>query len=338
MVSVVELVAGELGASQAYVDGHVEANPLHHTGWYDVLGSAFAVRRHFLAAREAEKVVGILHLYEERGPFSAPALTSLAGGALGNSPSITAALYGRAMDIARSRRLSLLAVRDATSAVPSPDGATSAVKTIVDVGVGAKTLWDRLSSNTRRKVRKAEKSGYVAAPAMGDLAHLYPIYARRMAELGTPTPGPRLNAGIGRSLAAHADFLAVRKEGRLVGGMIALFTRRIMLSLLVAVDSRLLNEYPMYLLYWRAIEHAEASGCEILDLGRSVVDSGNHRFKQIWAGRDVPVVTSYYRLSDSARVPVARQSDSLAQRLWQRLPLPVANAVGPLLRRRLPFG
>ena len=75
-----------------------------------------------------------------------------------------------------------------------------------------------------------------------------------------------------------------------------------------------------------------------VDLGRCTPGSGNHEFKSRWGCEEKPLHW-YYWLSPGASLPELRPSNPryrLLVKLWKRLPLFVANRLGPRVVRALP--
>ena len=96
---------------------------------------------------------------------------------------------------------------------------------------------------------------------------------------------------------------------------------------------------PNMLLYWTIQAHLADSGGREFDFGRSTYGEGTYRFKQQWGA--VPNLLEWQTYTADALLPVpALKQGGLGQRLrpfiervWQRLPLPVANRLGGHLRR-----
>ena len=85
------------------------------------------------------------------------------------------------------------------------------------------------------------------------------------------------------------------------------------------------------------VEHAAKDGVELFDFGRCTEGSGTHRFKQQWGGRDEPL----WWYQSGARVGGGTPSPdsgpfAFGPRVWRRLPLAVANVLGPRIVKYLP--
>jgi serine/alanine adding enzyme len=75
-----------------------------------------------------------------------------------------------------------------------------------------------------------------------------------------------------------------------------------------------------------------------VDLGRCTPDGGNHQFKRHWSPLETPLRWQYWLAPGQIRQTLKRE-DARYQwpiRLWKRLPLSLANRLGPRLVRALP--
>jgi hypothetical protein len=92
-------------------------------------------------------------------------------------------------------------------------------------------------------------------------------------------------------------------------------------------------------LYWEVLRAVVERGCQQFDFGRSTVDSGPYRFKLQWGAR--PVQLYWHRWERTAAQVVRPESEGKLMRfataVWRRLPLAVANALGPLVSSSLPW-
>ena len=81
------------------------------------------------------------------------------------------------------------------------------------------------------------------------------------------------------------------------------------------------------------MRHAAGRGCTGFDFGRSKLGSGAFAFKKNWGFEPRPLTyaTKGARRDLDPRSPRYR----LQTAAWRRLPLPLANRLGPLLARGL---
>jgi hypothetical protein len=98
------------------------------------------------------------------------------------------------------------------------------------------------------------------------------------------------------------------------------------------------NLCPNHLLYWHVIESAVADGCDILDFGRSTPNEGTFKFKEQWGAVPVSLHWEYALLRDEALPDQSPKNPKfrLMIETWKRLPLWLANAIGPYIVRSIP--
>jgi hypothetical protein len=91
------------------------------------------------------------------------------------------------------------------------------------------------------------------------------------------------------------------------------------------------------LMYFELMRHAKARGCTRFDFGRSKVGTGAFAFKKNWGFEPEPL--AYAVRAASGKAPRAINPLDPRYRFkiaaWQRLPLFVANGIGPMIARGL---
>jgi hypothetical protein len=92
------------------------------------------------------------------------------------------------------------------------------------------------------------------------------------------------------------------------------------------------------LLYWEMLKFAARAGVRTFDFGRSSPDAGTFHFKRQWGATPSPLVWEYWTAApDSLRdLSPSNAKFDLAIHVWQRLPVGVANLVGPHVVRNIP--
>jgi hypothetical protein len=98
---------------------------------------------------------------------------------------------------------------------------------------------------------------------------------------------------------------------------------------------------PNMLLYWAFMQRSANDGLSHFNFGRCTPDSGTHRFKRQWGAEDEQLW--WYQLAPSAGrgAPAKTPSPDDAAyawgpRVWKRLPLPLATALGPRIVKYIP--
>jgi len=343
-VSVLLASGGDLAAWQDFVDAMPGANCMHHAGWHEVLRLAYRVRPLFLMACEPGGiVVGILPAYFSRSFLTGPHLSTLEGGALARSEAALQALFAEAMAVRDRLGARYLQVRGG----PVPAAAETTVRyihTAIDTARAREEIWRGIKRKTRWGIRQAEKQGIDVAhdPSLDGLADFYAAYAAHMRDLGTPVIGfatfTALRDAFGRD---RLRLYLLRLDGHVIGGMLCILNRSRWTDYFAVARHAEEAEFANYLLYWHVIRDAAAAGVAEFDLGRSTPDSNVHLFKRKWGGHDTDVPYYFYlapgRTSSEFGLERLKQQKGPLQRAWTHLPLVVANRLGPVLRRQLPF-
>ena len=141
-----------------------------------------------------------------------------------------------------------------------------------------------------------------------------------------------------RHLASDARILTLFDEGNPVATTLITNFRELVELPWIASAPEARKQYSTVLLYWTALEWAISQGYSRVDLGRCTPGGGVYEFKRQWQCEEVPLHW-YYWLAPGVRTPELRPSNPrfrLAVRVWQKLPLGVANWLGPRIVRSIP--
>ena len=189
----------------------------------------------------------------------------------------------------------------------------------------------------RAMVRKGIKAGLESAVTR-DLTDFYPIYAESVRNLGTPVFAKRYFESLLRHFEDAADILMVRApSGEFIAGVLSLYYKNEVLPYyggsLFAARALKGNDF----MYWELMRHAAARGITSFDFGRSKVGTGPYSFKKNWGFEPIPLPYQYLlmRGDDIPQVNPTNPKFALMISVWKRLPLPVANFLGPLVSKNL---
>lgn len=307
----------------------------HRWGWGEVLAGALGHRVRRFAAMEGDRVTGILPLAVVRSPawgtFAVSLPTVNYGGVLADNAAAAQALAEAGLAWARQEGAKWVLLRQAA---PAATGWPEAVSRHTLVLPLAADPWRGLDHKVRNQVRKAEKSGVEVSP--GTPAGFHRVFTECMRDLGTPAYGLAYFKAIADSFA-DARFHQVTQGQAVIGGAVTLTHGGVVETPWACSLRSARAACPQMLLYWRLIEEAAAAGRAEFDFGRSPLESGTYRFKLQWGAQPRPLPWQYW--SADGR-PVESGADNprfeLARSAWQRLPLPVARRLGPVVARWLP--
>ena len=170
-----------------------------------------------------------------------------------------------------------------------------------------------------------------------DRAAHYAVYAESVRNLGTPVFPRTLFAEVLDSFGQDADILTVRHEGKPVASVLSLYHNGAVMPYWGGGtwEARRLRANDR--MYYELMLHGRRRGCSQFDFGRSKTGSGAADFKKNWGFEGEPLgYASWTAPGAQARdADPTSASHSAKIDLWKRLPLPIANFIGPHIARGL---
>lgn len=331
----------------AFVGAHPTPSYSHLFAWRRVAENAYGRTCVYLASTRQSRLTGVLPLVWMPGRLAGNRLVSMPyldlGGPLATDAESAEALSRAAVEQAKRLSGGLVELRESALEETHPSSAAHEqmrFRFLLPLPRDEDELWSKIGPKVRNQARKAEKSGLRTERAEpGRLRDFYGVFARNMRDLGSPVHAARFFVEIFEQLGDAARlYLTSGANGDCVAGAIAIACGR---ELVVPWASSLRSERPRcpnHSLYWRILREAIAEGHQSFDFGRSSLDSGTYRFKKQWGAEARPLA---WRLLDGdgerpADSALSGGRNSGLVSVWRRLPLPVANLLGPRIRGRLP--
>ncbi len=329
-------------AWDAYVAGAADGCVWHRWGWMAAMQSAYDLTCHPLAFYRHGRITGVLPLALQTSHVFGRRLISLPwldyAGAIAEDDPTRSALIFAAGETAATLEADLTIRQVQRDENPYPPGLaptserTDKVAMTLDLPADADALWTGLRAKVRNQVRKAEKSDLTAAWAGAEgLEAFYRVYATNMRDLGSPPHSKRFFADLMERLGDVARLMLVDHMGRTVAGALVL-TDPAGWQVPWASSLRAANALcPNHLMYWTIVQ-AACGKTERFCFGRSSRESGTYRFKSQWGATETPLLWRTFGgdpddLGQSGRVV------GLVQRVWRRMPVSMAKALGPSIIR-----
>lgn len=340
-----ELSVGEEQVWDEYAQQAAGASFWHLAGWKTVMEQTFGHQTVYLQATDNGRVVGLLPLIYVKSALAGHYLTSMPGGLCADDDAAAAGLVERAKELTRARRADYLILRDSLTRWELPDlvitddhcEATLRLPDSVD------ETWKLVGHDEKRHTRKAMKVGLAAAVSQDGLDRYYPVYLEAMRDLGTPTPGLEFFQNVIAHFPESFKIITVQQDSRIVGGGTLAVYKNTLYCLWSGMLRRYYPLHPSHLLYWEAIKYSCEHGLRQVNLGRCQRDSGAYQFKLHWGAEARPLYQHYYLRKVAQPPPVGASMKKetryrLFVNVWRHLPLPATEAIGPHLRKRMPFG
>ncbi|WP_336966334.1 FemAB family XrtA/PEP-CTERM system-associated protein [Sphingobium aquiterrae] len=336
--------AAQVAEADAYVRAHPASTPFHRTGWIAAVEQATGNRAHMLVARGADGLIaGLLPLVHMRSRLFGNALVSAAfavdGGILADDEAVAGMLAGAAEALAAT--LGGLPMELRGGIAPGAgwrmsEGAHLGFVRPLAADDEAELL--AIPRKHRAELRKAlanEALHYETGTSERLIRDHYRVYAQSVRNLGTPVFPRALFRRMLAQFGPDADILVIYEGDRPVSAVLSFYHHGAVMPYWGGgiADARRLRSNE--LLYFRLMGHARVRGCTIFDFGRSKANSGQASWKKSWGFEPRPLA---YHVREHGPVrDINPTSDRYGRKveLWKKLPLPVANAIGPWLARGL---
>lgn len=336
----------ERAAIEHFVAAHPQGTPFHRPAWLQAVEQGTSNRALALMSERLGAIAGLLPLNEIHSPIFGRLLAST-GFAVDGGLLVEDERSGSELLAAAER----LAVRRSCPTIELRGGPVSdqrdgwALRTRSHCGFIAPLAADDEAQLTaiprkqRAEVRKSLANDFTVEVGTGPedrVAH-YEVYAESVRNLGTPVFPRALFDAVLEAFADEADILTVRHEGRPVASVLSLYWRGAVMPYWGGGtwNARWLRANDR--MYYELMLHARRRGCDRFDFGRSKTDSGAYHFKRNWGFTPEPLSYAVWTApgQDKRDADPTSAKHKLQIALWQKLPLPVANAIGPWIARGL---
>lgn len=332
-------------AVASFVAQHPQATPFHRPEWMQAISRATGHSYCFALAQDGEgKVRGVLPLHQLHSALFGRALLSsgfaVGGGILAETPAAARLLANAAIGYAKQHSFPTIELRGGM--LP---GGVWQEKTGVYAGFVAPLAKDdeaqllAIPRKQRAEVRKGLASDLrvTVGRDLADRTAHYHVYAQSVHNLGTPVFPKALFDAVLDGFGEEADILTVWAGDDPVASVLSLYHRGTVMPYWGGGTSAARWLRANDIMYYALMNHARLRGCHQFDFGRSKLGTGAFAFKKNWGF--VPQPLSYAIWTADGAEP--RDVNPLSPKyrlqiaLWQRLPLPIANRLGPWIARGL---
>lgn len=330
-----------------FVMGHPDSSIYHLSGWTQIAREVFGHRALFVESRDSSgSLTGVLPVIQQRSWLLGSFATSLAffnyGGALAADPVVAQQLMTRAAEEAKALGCRYLEFRDVRPRAGEWTRRTDKVTLRLDLPDTVEALSKRLGSKLRSQVKRAEREGVQCRTGtVALLDDFYSVFAENMRDLGTPVYPKRFFEDILRRFEQYCQLVVIESQGEPWAAAFLVFWRGCAEVPWASCRAKAKPLGANMKLYWELLSQAIGRGCTSFDFGRSTVDSGTDRFKRQWGAEPMPL--HWYRWErDGSGAETAGgggpgKAMQVATAIWQRLPLGIANTLGPIISGALPW-
>jgi FemAB-related protein (PEP-CTERM system-associated) len=336
-----ELARGEEVRWEAFIFRCPQATFFHRVGWREVIEVVFHHRCHYLYAERAGEIVGVLPLAEVKSVLFGHAVRSLPfcvyGGAAVTDEAATPMLHAAARLVAHRLGASCLELRNRAPGTPDWPCQDLYVTFRKELLPEAEANMAAIPRKQRAMVRKGIKNR-LSAQLDTSTDRFFALYADNVHRHGTPGLPQRYFDALARVFGRACEILTVvDPSGVPISSVLSFYFRDEVLPYYAGDHIRARELAANDFKYWELMRLASARGVRFFDFGRSKRGSGSFDFKKNWGFDPKPLHYEYCLFKGSA-IP---QNNPLNPKyrvlvaLWKRLPIGLANAIGPYVVRSL---
>jgi FemAB-related protein (PEP-CTERM system-associated) len=333
--------AGDEERWDAFVERCAEASFFHRIGWRTILEEVFHHRSHYLLAEQGGSVRGVLPLAEVRSRLFGHALVSLPFAAHAGPAALDAeaedALIDAAGELAVALRVDHLELRNRRARRPHWPRQDLYVTFRKAIESDAEANLLAIPRKQRAMVRKGMKHGLRGELDAG-ANRFFALYADNVHRHGTPPLPARYFERLIATFGSACEVLTiVDARAKPVSGVISFYFRDEVLPYYAGDTAAARDLAANDFKYWDLMRRASERGVRVFDYGRSKRGTGSFDFKRNWGFEATPLAYEY-RLLARDSVPQNNPSNPRYRALialWRRLPMPIANALGPAIVRNL---
>lgn len=312
----------------------------HRIGWERVVADGLGHRCHYLLAERDGIIEGILPLAEVRSRLFGHTLVSTPGCVYGGIAAATEnarlALTDASVRLAVRLRVGLLEMRNRAAVHPDWPTKPHYVTFRRPIAERDEDNLKAIPRKQRAMVRKGIEAG-LRTRQTADVDLFFRIYAESVRNLGTPVFPRGFFRALVDEFSAETEISIVEAAGADIAGVLSFYFRDQVLPYYGGSRPVARKVKGNDFMYWDLMTRAARRGARLFDFGRSKVGSGSYDFKKNWGFAPEPL--HYECQLVKARVMSENHPNNPKFRLfiegWKRLPLPIANTVGPWLARNL---
>ena len=344
MLRVKQLDQGDVATASRwdmFVDDCNEASFFHRSAWQKIIVEVFRHPAYFLFAEDEGRIQGILPLAHVKSRLFGNALVALPfavyGGIAAVDSEAVAILEGAAQELARSLGVDHLEFRNV--APRHPEWPTQDIYVTFRRAV-LPVLEDNMLAIPRKQramVRKGIKNGLISTVDR-DTDRFFALYADNVHRHGTPAMPKKYFDTLLEVFGEDCEVLTVSgPDGRSLSSVLSFYFRDEILPYYAGDDESARHLAANDFKYWELMRRACERGIKVFDYGRSKRGTGSFAFKKNWGFEPQPLHYEYCLYKRDA-IPQNNPNNpkyKLFIEAWRRMPISLANRLGPYIVRNL---
>jgi FemAB-related protein (PEP-CTERM system-associated) len=334
----------EYGRWDDFVRACPDATFFHLSGWQKVIETSFGIKTWFYYVQQDGQIQGVLPLAEIKSRLFGHSLGAMPfcvyGGPAATGDAARAMLDGAAHELARKLGVGHLEYRGMQRFHPDdPNWHTKELYVTFrkEITGDDETNMNAIPRKQRAMVRKGIKLG-LRGEVDANVDRMFEAYAHSVHRLGTPVFPKKYFAMLQEVFGDECEVRSiVTEDNRLVAAVLSFYWRDEVVPYYGGGMDLAREVAGNDFMYWNLMQAAAARGCRLFDFGRSKLGTGAYDFKKNW-GFTAQHLPYEYKLYGATALPDNNPLNPKYQlfiKMWKKLPLPVANFMGPYIVRNL---
>lgn len=343
-IQIKRLIPEDIASNKAW-DAFVQACPqasfFHRAGWQRILVDVYRHKTYYFYAERDGRISGVLPLAHVKSRLFGNALVSLPfgvyAGVAANDPEAADALEREAQELAKTLGVEHLEFRNVEQRHPDWPRQDLYVTFRKQILPDDEANMQAIPRKQRAMVRKGMKNGLVST-IDSDVERFFALYADNVHRHGTPAMPKRYFQALMQEFGDDCEVLTVSAaDGRALSSVMSFYFRDEVLPYYAGDDEAARDLAANDFKYWELMRRACARGIKVFDYGRSKQGTGSYSFKKNWGFEPTPLHYEYC-LYKREGVPQNNPNNAKYQLLiktWRRMPISLANWLGPFIVRSL---
>ena len=337
-----QLTSGDHAAWDRFVLDHPSGSPFHLIAWKKSIEQTFRYQAQYLVAAEGSRIRGVLPLFLVKNFLIGKVLISspfaVYGGILADSDQVRQKIAAHVRELGERLGVKHIELRNAweeqCTGLPRMNRYVTFTQTI---GPDEDAILESIPRKTRRMVRKSLEQD-LKCRETSDPSAFEDLYSQNLRRLGTPSFPPRHFQALLDNFRGMIDIREVLFDEKVVAAVLSFYFRDQILPYYGASDPTYNAVAPNNFMYFNLMRSGGQKGFGTFDFGRSKKVKGSYDFKSHWGmmERELPYEVMPIKRRELPNYTPANPAFRLPILCWQRLPLALTRALGPLLVRFVP--
>jgi FemAB-related protein (PEP-CTERM system-associated) len=334
----------DCAAIDEFVAGNDDARLFHRPQWSRAVEAGCGATSHYLICENGAGLRGLLPLSEIRSPLFGNSMVSagfgVGGGIIAVDDVTAAALAEAGWALASERGCPELELRGGRV----PDGPWTFTEGVyanfsAELPKGDEAIMLSIKKRQRAEVRRAQGFDltYREGRSGSDLDVHFRIYGASVRNLGSPVFPRRLFSAMAREFGDDAIILTAFKGGVPLSSVFGFDFKGIFHPYWGGGSGEARTWRANEALYYEMMCRASRRGCTHVDFGRSKLGTGAYAFKKNWGLEPEPLTYAVRTAQGAPKREINPMNPKFRLQVaaWKRLPLPIANRLGPFIARGL---